>query len=89
MERTWQRQERAKPDSGAELVLDYYLLTEQYGTFLHYGVQITMRCGALEESAAAADVTTTLPRAMEIIDRLACGTVTPAGLPDVLAELIG
>ena len=48
-----------------------------------------MRRGALEESAAAADVTTTLPRAMEIIDRLACGTVTPAGLPDVLAELIG
>ena len=83
MERTWQRRERAKPDSGAELVLDYYLLTEQYGTFLHYGVQITMRRGAL------ADVTTTLPRAMEIIDRLACGTVTPAGLPDVLAELIG
>ena len=38
MERTWQRRERAKPDSGAELVLDYYLLTEQYGTFLHYGV---------------------------------------------------
>lgn len=89
MERTWLRRERVRSDRGSMLELDYYLLTETDGTSDHYGLQITLRDGEHEESAAAADITPVGSRILHLIDRLADGTVTPAGLPDVLPELLG
>ncbi len=89
MERTWLRQERVRSARDTELVLDYYLLTEPDGAPARYGVQITLHEGAHEESAAAADITSRETVMRHMIARLADGTVTPAGLPDVLAELIG
>ena len=88
MERTWLRRERVRSARDAELVLDYYLLTEPDGLPARYGVQITMREGGREESAAAADVTSREGVMRGIIGRLADGTVTPAGLPDVLTDLL-
>ena len=88
MERTWLRRERVCSDHGTELLLDYYLLTETDGAPDRYGVQITLHDGAREESAAAADITSIPARMRRLIDRMADGTVTPAGLPDVLADLL-
>lgn len=88
MERTWLRRERVCSDEGTMLELDYYLLTQTDGTRESYGVQITLRDGAREESAAAADITPVGSRILRLIDRLADGTVTPATLADVLSDLL-
>lgn len=89
MDRTWLRRERVRTEQDRVLELDYYLLTQTDGLVDHYGLQITLHDGEREESAAAADITPVGSRILRLIDALADGAVTPAGLPDVLCELLG
>ncbi|MCX4373120.1 MAG: DUF6514 family protein [Dysosmobacter sp.] len=71
---------------GPPLSIRYYLLEEASGSGKLYGIKVVEE--TIRAAAVAPGLTGDKQYAFELIDRLAKGSVIPAGLADVLADLL-
>ena len=76
--------------TGEQLHLEYYLLSEPIlgGCADSYGVEVLARNGNEVEYAGVPGITLTGTRILQLIDRLAAGTVPPTGPYDVVQDWI-
>ena len=74
--------------TGEQLHLEYYLLSEPImgGCADSYDVEVLARSGNEVEYAGVPGITLTGTRILQLIDRLAAGTVTPTALYDVVQD---
>ena len=77
------KQRQTHTEDGQPLQLSYFVLMNK-GTDgrNRYGVKVRSN----DEDAVAPDLTERSERAFDLLDKLARNTVTPTGLPDVLAD---
>ena len=80
------KQRQAHPEDGRPLHLSYFILINQgMDGRNRYGVKVRSNY----DDAVATDLSERSERAFDLLDKLARNTVTPTGLPDVLADWRG
>lgn len=68
--------------------LRYWILCDRTDGRNRYGLEITLRCGGMSERSAVYDVTGSAARIRSLAERLACNTVTPCTLRDVVDDAL-
>ena len=85
MKREWKAEQSIQLENGETLELDYWLLTEGTCWGDSYGISVTDSAG---QEAAIQHITTRRDHALELLHRMARGTVTTVTASDVVEDFL-
>lgn len=85
MKREWEEEQTIQLESGDDLGLDYWLLTDETCWGESFGIAVTDSGGGEE---IIRHITPQRAQALELLRRMARGTVTPVTASDVVADFL-
>ena len=68
--------------------LRYWILCDRIDGRNRYGLEISLRCGGVNERSAVYDITTSAARIRALAEQLARNTVAPCTLRDVVEDAL-